>query len=189
MQISDQEVGNSLKEKLLLINKKWKNMQDKFKQSENKTLLKLIECEQGVVNINEWINNINQLIERTSKCSVNALIRYQEELQKANTDLERIDANLNLISKLAGRIDINDKNKIDNLIREIKELEKKIKILRELIPEYCTNLTKLCSVITSAEDGLQETEHWVNEGETLLNSQPELLNFEQITKHIDKQKV
>jgi hypothetical protein len=208
IQVSDKDICNMLKERLLFINKKWKSIQEVLlknnKSSEH--LIKLIECEQGCLNINEWLTRISNLVQKPLKCSnINTIIKYQEELNKANNDLESIDANLVLLNKLIKRIqgeyvkenneassdddEIITENDIEKLMNDIKNIEARLMNFRKTIPEYLKNLTKFCTNLTSIEDAVKQTNHWINEGDVILRSQPDQLNFEQITKHIDKQKV
>jgi hypothetical protein len=210
LQVSDKDISNLLKERILFINKRWKSIQDILlknnKSSEN--LIKLTECEQGCVNINDWLSKIMNLVQKSLKCSnVNTIVKYQEELNKANNDLESIDANLILLNKLIVKISEEFKSKmnsndnensdeeiiteqdIDKILFQIKNIDEKLGGFRRTIPEYLKNLTKFCAHLTSAEDAVKQTEYWVNEGDNILRSHPDQLNFEQITKHIDKQKV
>ena len=210
LQVSDKDISNLLKERILFINKRWKSIQDILlknnKSSEN--LIKLTECEQGCANINDWLNKIMNLVQKSLKSShVNTIVKYQEELNKANNDLESIDANLILLNKLILKISEEFKKKmntndneisdeeiiteqdIDKILFQIKNIDDKLNGFRRTIPEYLKNLTKFCAHLASTEDAIKQTEYWVTEGDSILRSHPDQLNFEQITKHIDKQKV
>ena len=210
LQVSDKDISSLLKERILFINKRWKSIQDALlknnKSSEN--LIKLTECEQGCSNINEWLSKITNLVQKTLKFShINTIVKYQEELNKANNDLENIDANLILLNKLIVKINDEFKKKsdanesdnsdeeiiteqdIDKILLEIKNIDDKLNSFRRTIPEYLKNLTKFCAHLTSAEDAIKQAEHWITEGDSILRSHPDQLNFEQISKHIEKQKV
>ena len=159
-QVSDKDICNALKERILYVNKKWKAIQEVLlknnKSSEH--LIKFTECEQSCTNINDWLNRILSLVQKTLKSShINTIIKYQEELNKANTDLESIDANLILLNKLIVKIQdefkktTNGDNSDDELITEhdinklhfeIKNIEDKLNSFRRIIPEYLKNLTK-----------------------------------------------
>lgn len=190
LQISEQSSCSEIKEKLLYINKLWKSFQDKFKDTNLEQCLKLYECEHSLVMCKERLAKIENLINKNCKCSLNSVSKYQEEVQKACNDLECLDANLKLISKLSQRIDLRQsKEKLVEFTNEIRNTETRLAQLKNFMPEYLKKLTQIYSHISSIENGLQNIEYWVIEGENLVRNEPDQLNFDQISKHIEKQKV
>lgn len=140
--------------------------------------------------IKERLTKIENLINKQCKCNLSSVGKYQEEIQKAFNDLECLDANLKLILKLTQRIELKqNKEKINEFKDDIKITEAKLIQLRNFMPDYLKKLTKIYTHISSIEDGLQNIEYWVIEGESLLKTEPDQLNFDQIIKQIEKQKV
>ena len=138
----------------------------------------------------ERLNKIEILTQKQCKCNLNAVSKYQEELQKAFSDVECLDANLKLLDKLIKRLDLrhDPSLQVNDLYDGIRSSEAKLLKIRQMMPEFLRNLTKTCTQISSIEEGLQIIEYWVIEGENLLKSDPDQLNFEQIIKHLEKQK-
>ena len=191
MQTSDASTSAKVKDKLLHLNKSWKFYQDRFKDTQYDQFLKYYECEQSLNMIVERLNKIEILTQKQCKCNLNAVSKYQEELQKAFSDVECLDANLKLLDKLIKRLDLrhDPSLQVNDLYEGIRSSEAKLHKIRQMMPEFLRNLTKTCTQIASIEEGLQIIEYWVIEGENLLKSDPDQLNFEQIIKHLDKQKV
>jgi hypothetical protein len=191
IQTSDASTSAKIKDKLLYLNKSWKLYQDRFKDTQYDQFLKYYECEQSLIMIKERLNKIENLTQKQCKCNLNAVSKYQEELQNAFSDVECIDANLKLLDKLIKRLDLrhDPSLQVEDLYEGIKESESKLIRIRQIMPEFLKNLTKTCTQIASIEEGLQQIEYWIIEGENLLKSDPDQLNFDQIIKHIEKQKV
>ena len=139
----------------------------------------------------ERLSKIESLTQKQCKCNLTAVSKYQEELQKAFNDVECLDANLKLLDKLITRLDLrhDPSLQVNDLHAGIKCSENKLTRIRQIMPDFLVNLTKTCTQISSIEEGLQQIEFWVIEGENLLKSDPDQLNFDQIIKHIEKQKV
>lgn len=191
MQTSDASTSAKIKEKILSLNKSWKVYQDRFKDTQYDQFLKYYECEQSLNMIVERLSKIESLTQKQCKCNLSAVNKYQEELQKAFNDVECLDANLKLLDKLITRLDLrhDPSLQVNDLYSGVKFSEAKLERIREIMPDFLRNLTKTCTQISSIEEGLQQIEYWVIEGENLLKSDPDQLNFDQIIKHIEKQKV
>lgn len=141
--------------------------------------------------IKDRLNKIQVLTQKQCKCNINSVARYQEELQKAYNDVECLDANSKLLDKLIARLNLTDDPSIDiNKIKEdLRSSESKINYFRQTLPDFLKNLTKTCTQIASIEEGLHQIEYWIIEGENCLKSEPDQLNYEQIVKQIENQKV
>ena len=141
--------------------------------------------------IKEKLLKIEALIHKQLKCNLNSVTKYQEDLQKAFADIECLDANLKLLDKLMGRLDSpnNPVIQINKLSEGVKNAENKLIQIKQIMPDFLKNLSKMCSQITSIEEVIQQIEGWIEEGDSLLKSDPDQLTFEQIVKHIEKQKV
>jgi len=138
----------------------------------------------------ERLTKIECLTQKQCKCNLVAVSKYQEELQKAFNDVECLDANLKLLEKLITRLDLRHDPSlhVNDLYEGIRSSTDKLNRIRHIMPEFLRNLTKTCTQISSIEDGLQQIEFWCIEGENFLKSEPDQLSFDQILKHLDKQK-
>lgn len=180
-----------MKDKLLYLNKSWKLYQDRFKDTQYDQLVKYYECELSLNMIKDRLSKIETLTQKQCKCNLNSVSKYQEELQKAYTDVECLDANLKLLDKLLDRLDLTNEPSLDiyKLTTGIQGAESKLNYFRQIMPDFLKNLTKTCTQISSIEEGLHQIEYWIIEGENFLKSEPDQLNYEQIIKHIENQKV
>ena len=96
LQISDPSTCNKIKERLVAINKRWKQYEE---------LLKYYECEHSLNMVKERLVKVENLINKVVKSNLNALNKHQEESQKAFNDIDCLDANLKLLQKLSERLD------------------------------------------------------------------------------------
>lgn len=188
---SDAATSAQVKDKLLYLNKCWKLYQDRFKDTQYDQLVKYYECELSLNMIKDRLSKIENLTQKQCKCNLNSVAKYQEELQKAYNDVECLDANLKLLDKLLGRLDLSDDPSLDinKLVEGVRSSESKLNYFRQIMPDFLKSLTKTCTQIASIEEGLHQIEYWIIEGENYLKSEPDQLNYEQILKHIEKQKV
>jgi hypothetical protein len=187
----DAATSAKVKDKILYLNKAWKMYQDRFKDTQYDQLVKYYECELSLNMISDRLIKIEQLTRKQCKCNLNSVSKYQEELQKAYNDVECLDANLKLLEKLLTRLDLSDDPSlnINQLVDGIRNAETKLSYFRQIMPDFLKNLTKTCTQIASIEEGLHQIEYWIIEGENYLKSEPDQLNFEQIIRHIEHQKV
>ena len=189
LQTSESKTAAKIKEKLLFLNRSWKNYQDRFKDTQYDQFLKYYECEQSLTMIMDRLSKIELLTQKHCKCNLTAVSKFQEDLQKAFNDIECLDANLKLLDKLITRLDLrhDPSLQVNELCEGIRQSGAKLAQVRQMMPEFLRNLTKTCAQISSIEDGLQQIEYWIIDGENLVKSDPDQLNFDQIIKHIEKQ--
>lgn len=175
---------------MLVLNKRWKVYQDRFKDTQYEQLLKFCECEHSLSMVKDRLNKIDSLINKQLKSTLSSVSKYQEELQKAYNDVECLDANIKLLQKLSNRLDLTQNlPQSTQFIEDLKNAEAKLIGFRQIMPDYLKNLTKVYTKIASIEESLQKIEYWTTEGDNLLKTEPDQLNFDQILKHIEKQKV
>jgi hypothetical protein len=188
LQISDPSTCNKIKERLVAINKRWKQYQDRFKDTEYEELLKYYECEHSLNMVKERLVKVENLINKVVKSNLNALNKHQEESQKAFNDIDCLDANLKLLQKLSERLD-GKQIEISEFFAELKATDIKLSTLRPYFPEILRNITKISQQIATIESELPQVEQWLNEAETMLKLDPDQYNFEQLIKHTEKQRV
>jgi ppGpp synthetase/RelA/SpoT-type nucleotidyltranferase len=190
LQTSDATACAKIKDRLLHLNKRWKLYQDRFKDTQYEQLLKFYECEHSLNMVKERLNKIESLINKQLKSNLTSIGKYQEELQKAFNDVECLDANLKLLQKLTGRLDL-DKNSMpmSQFMEDIRYSESRLLNYRQQMPDYLKNLTKVYTNISKIEESIQKIENWITEGECLLRVEADQLNFEQILSQIERQKV
>jgi hypothetical protein len=190
LQTSDVSACSKIKDRLLHLNKRWKIYQDRFKDTQYEQLLKFYECEHSLNMVKERLNKIESLMNKQLKTNLTSIGKYQEELQKAFNDVECLDANLKLLQKLTGRLDL-DKNSMpmSQFMEDIRHSENRLLKYKQQMPDFLKSLTKVYSNISKIEESLQKIENWIGEGECLLRVEADQLNFEQILSQIERQKV
>jgi len=189
--VSDASTSAKLKDKLLFLNKSWKLYQDRFKDTQYDQVVKYFECELSLNMVKERLNKIEILTVKQYKCNLNSVNKYKEDLQKAFNDVECLDTNLKLLDKLLTRLDLNDDPSLDirKLFDGLRNAELKLNYFRQIMPNFLKNLTNTCEQIHSIEEGLHQIEYWIIEGENFLKSEPDQLNYDQIVRLLEKQKV
>lgn len=182
-----------IKEKLIYLNKRWKSVQDRLKQSADaEQMVRYYECEQSLHMIGERLNKIESLVQKACKFSPSSLNKYSDELQKALNDIEALDANVKLLSKLSSRVDLKKSattSLMIKLVDGIRSCESRLEALRRTVGEHMKTLRRsLAEWPTSAEAALAAVEDWLADGECLLKADAEHLSYEQIVKLVDKEK-
>lgn len=179
---------SKIKESLLSINKLWKLYQEKFKDTIYEQYLKFYECEHSLNMVNDRVSKIENFLNKSVK--INSISKFQEELEKSAKDLEFLETNLKLVSKLLQRIDLGkDKQKINNLNDTIRLCYEKINHIKTFVVEYEKNTNQIQSDLNLIVENLENIEFWIIEGENLVKHEPEQFNFDEILLHIEKQKV
>lgn len=190
LQVSDLSACARIREKLMKLNRKWKLYQDRFKETNNEHYLKYYECEHSLSMIKERLAKIDSLMSKQCKCSVHSIGKYQEELQKAYSDIECLDANVKLVHKLTSRIDLkHDQSQLNRFVESVRQAETKLTQLRNLMPEVLKNLTKIHSLVASVDEGLHNVDCWMIEADALIRSEPDQLNLDQLMRQHEKEKV
>ncbi|CAF0715881.1 unnamed protein product [Brachionus calyciflorus] len=137
--------------------------------------------------VKERLFKIESLLNKTVKLF--SLGKYQDEMQKSSNDLDCLETNLKLISKLSQRIDLkNEKDKLNTFLNEIRSSEQKMFQMKNCVIDLSKKIVKMLPIVNSIENGLQEIEYWIVEGENLVRLEPDQYNFDEILRHIEKQK-
>ena len=164
--------------------------QDRFKDTQYEQLLKFYECEHSLNMVKEKLNKIDSLINKQVKSNLTSIVKYQDEMQKACNDIECLDANLKLLQKLTGRLDLDKSSMpMSQFLEDIKCSENRLAKYRQKIPDYLKNLTKVYTNVSKIEESLVRLENWIGEGECFLRVEADQLNFEQILSQIEREKV
>lgn len=167
--------------------------QERFKETNNEQLLKYYECEHSLNMVRERLVKIDALVNsKQCKCTHSSVSRYQEELQKSCNDIECLDANLKLISKLSARIgagEFRSDERMSRFVDELRQAEARLAQLRSQLSECVRNLTKIHSYVTAIEEGVQLIECWCGEADGLIRAEPEHLSLEQLGQQLERQKV
>ncbi len=177
---------------MLTLNGLWKHYQDRFKcTGHHENMLKYYECDHSLSLIKERLAKMDALLNKPHiKCKLNNVVRYQDEMQRACSDVESMNTNLNLIVKLTNKIDFDQNQKLkDAFAGDIKNTDAKLIQLKYIMPDYMARLNRACGQLRSIEAGLCEIEFWVIEGDNMLKVEPEQLSSEHGARQIEKIKV
>jgi hypothetical protein len=176
LQITDCDSKGLIEEKQTLINKRWKSIQQKYKNTEYEQLFKYIECEQSLHTIHERLNRIELLTQKQCKFQVLSVNKFLDEIQKAFKDCQCLDTNLKLLVKLANKLNIS---KVKNLkyIEKIKELNgqgidlanSRCDNFKKRLPVILTNLKNAINEVTAIEDGLTKLDVWLNSADKVMS--------------------
>lgn len=173
---------------MVSINKLWKSYQEKFKDTIYEQYLKFYECEHSLNMVNDRLSKIENLLIKSVK--INSIYKYQEELEKSLKDLDFLETNLKLVSKLLQRIDLKkEKQKINNVSDTIRLSHEKINYIKICVMKYQKNTSQIQPDLNLIVENLENIEFWIIEGENLVKHEPEQFNFDEILLHIEKQKV
>lgn len=173
--------------------------QERFKETNNEQLLKYYECEHSLNMVRERLGKIEALMSGGGgggsgggrKCTPSSVNRYQEELHKASSDLECLDANLKLIGKLSSRIggELREDARMHRLVDELREAQTRLGEARVSVAECARNLTKIHSYAVAIDEAVHALDAWCADADALVRVEPEHLNLEQLGQQLDRQKV
>ena len=189
LQVSDPNTCNLIKEKIVYLNKNWKLYQEKFNNTQNGQLIKYYECQHTLGMIKEHLIKIETLANIEISSDETSLKRVEVEYEKAIADLNSLDSNFDLVNNLIDSLDAIETKNLNEFHDEMKICKTKLYHLKNLLAESLKTLSIICLETKYINESFQNIESWIMDCEIVLKTDFESLNYEQIVKQIEKQKV
>ena len=195
LQVSDPNTIVWIRENGIQVNRHWKSIQDRLKQSAStEQMLKYYECEQSLHLIVERLNKIEHFLHQQFKCNYHSIVKYQDEMQKACVDLDYLEANLKLLNKLSTKVELKGANAqlMTQLMEGVRASEQRLGVFRQQIPAFQKNLLRIATSVSAIEDekeySMSNIERWILDGESILKTDHDQLNADQLARLVEKEK-
>ncbi|CAF1247326.1 unnamed protein product, partial [Didymodactylos carnosus] len=173
LSVCDDDNGTMLKNKLLLINRRWKDIDDSVKQYHHDEVIKKKRDEfyAGRAKLLETLEKIEREIQDSLPCTLKAIKEQDHRLYNAQAEIETFQRTLQILIKLGQTIDreSGDQHHPGEMISLLQVCQDKLSKIEHDLPLISKRNKTIHTQLQKFEDGMDKFTQWLNDGKQTIH--------------------